>query len=393
MMDGVDEYAGQDSGTHLTLELRGTRFTIERETMMNLPESVLLCLFPNGLILTRQPRVQSLIDQDGGAGEDDEEELYLVDFDPQCLSYVLSFFKTAQDDFYGTHEAPGKYRPSSSFGNNSGMYQYNGAGEDPNNMNQGGMSQIPLMNKQPIIVLREELEYFAIPPKKAVTDAQPAALDPEAFEGTDPSTGHPTPALLRLKYACGDALLDRKQIFTALQRNVNKENNLAEQHLIDMLCMSGFDREDTWGFRALEPNRCCITSIALVLLKTGITHAGELEAEGINPESLAANDYHDPSGQTSMMNNIRVDHQQFATAQKLLLFWRKPARKCWWDGIDIVLPANKDNTTAEAAQTVQPDDLNDAGLTAKEVELLKSGKGRKVRVWARRVWTLELSLI
>lgn len=393
-MEAVDDFSGQDAGTHLTLELRGTRFTIERETMMNLPESVLLCLFPNGLILTRQPRVPSLLDQEG---EEDEEELYLVDFDPQCLSYVLSFFKTAQDDFYGSHETPGKYRPSSSFGNSSGMYQYaQGDGADPNGMNQGGMSQIPLMNKQPVIVLREELEYFAIPPKKAagaLSGSQSAALDPEAFEGTDPATGHPTPALLRLKYACGDALLDRKQIFTALQRNVNKENNLAEQHLIDMLCMSGFDREDTWGFRALEPNRCCITSIALVLLKTGITHAGELEAEGINMETLNASEYHDPSGQTSMMNNIRVDHQQFATAQKLLLFWRKPARKCWWDGIDIVLPATTDASGAEAAQAVQPEDLNDASLTPKELELLRSGKGRKVRVWARRVWTLELSLI
>ena len=97
MMDDGQDMAGQDPSTHLILELRGTRFTIERETMMNLPESVLLCLFPNGLILTRQPRVPSLLDQDG---EEDEEELYLVDFDPQCLSYVLSFFKTAQDEFY-----------------------------------------------------------------------------------------------------------------------------------------------------------------------------------------------------------------------------------------------------------------------------------------------------
>lgn len=400
MMDDVNDYSQQDPSTHLTLELRGTRFTIERETMMNLPESVLLCLFPNGLILTRQPRIPSVLDQEG---EEDEEELYLVDFDPQCLSYVLSFFKTAQDEFYGTTEQPGKYRPSSSYGSPS-LYPYaqaSGEGADPNGLNQGGMSQIPLMNKQPIIVLREELEYFAIPPKKAAGlpsattsgDALGPEIDPEAFEGTDPTTGHPTPALLRLKYACGDALLDRKQIFTALQRNVNKENNLAEQHLIDMLCMSGFDREDTWGFRALEPNRCCITSIALVLLKTGITHAGELEAEGINPESLGAAEYHDPSGQTSMMSNMRVDHQQFATAQKLLLFWRKPARKCWWDGIDIVLPVTENDAHAPAEPTIQADELNDASLTAKEVELLNSGKGRKVRVWARRVWTLELSLI
>ncbi|KAF9062802.1 hypothetical protein BDP27DRAFT_1368514 [Rhodocollybia butyracea] len=70
------------------------------------------------------------------------------------------------------------------------------------------------------------------------------------------------------------------------------------------------------GFWALEPSRCCISSIALVLLKPGIVH-------------------HAGGGDTKP---VEVDYQQMATAQKLLLFWRKPARKCWWDGLDIELP-------------------------------------------------------
>ena len=41
---------------------------------MNLPESVLLCLFPNGLVLSRQSAALS----DGGEN-DDFEELYGVD--------------------------------------------------------------------------------------------------------------------------------------------------------------------------------------------------------------------------------------------------------------------------------------------------------------------------
>ena len=41
---------------------------------MNLPESVLLCLFPNGLVLSRQSAALS----DGG-DNDDYEELYGVD--------------------------------------------------------------------------------------------------------------------------------------------------------------------------------------------------------------------------------------------------------------------------------------------------------------------------
>lgn len=67
------------------------------------------------------------------------------------------------------------------------------------------------------------------------------------------------------------------------------------------LCCSGFDREDEWGFRALEPSRCCISSIALVLLKTGIVH------------------------HTTGDKGVEIDAVQMSTAQKLLLFWRKPA--------------------------------------------------------------------
>ena len=83
--------------------------------------------------------------------------------------------------------------------------------------------QNPLLSKQAIIVLREELEYFSIPPKDvgAATDANGLANE----------------ALLNIKRKCGEHLIDKRKIFTALQRNVNKENNVAEQHLIDMLCM------------------------------------------------------------------------------------------------------------------------------------------------------------
>lgn len=59
--------------TRLLLDLRGKRFSVDRETIMNLPESVLLCLFPNGLVLSRQSMALS----DGGDEED--EELYGVD--------------------------------------------------------------------------------------------------------------------------------------------------------------------------------------------------------------------------------------------------------------------------------------------------------------------------
>ncbi|TFY75466.1 hypothetical protein EWM64_g8548 [Hericium alpestre] len=294
--------------TRLLLDLRGKRFSVDRETIMNLPESVLLCLFPNGLVLSRQ----SVALSDGGENSE-EEELYGVDFDPDCFSYVLQFFRTASDAFYGTDAASGLFAAQQHLIDASPSADF-----APN--------QNPLLSKQAIIVLREELEYFSIPPKdgKASTDA----------------TGIAGEDLQNLKRNCGEYLLEKRNVFTALQRNVNKENNVAEQHLIDMLCMSGFDRDDEWGYRAVEPSRCCISSIALVLLKTGIVH------------------HRAPAGE----RQVTVDYNQMATAQKLLLFWRKPARKCWWDGIEVDL----------AQPGEQP---------------------RSVKLWARRVWTLELSLV
>ena len=70
--------------TRLQLDLRGKRFTVDRETIMNLPESILLCLFPNGLVLSRQSAMLS----DGG-DNDEFEELYGVDVRCHAVSHSL----------------------------------------------------------------------------------------------------------------------------------------------------------------------------------------------------------------------------------------------------------------------------------------------------------------
>ena len=70
--------------TRLLLDLRGKRFSVDRETIMNLPESVLLCLFPNGLVLSRQ----SVALSDGGDNEE-EEELYGVDVRPLAMRFLV----------------------------------------------------------------------------------------------------------------------------------------------------------------------------------------------------------------------------------------------------------------------------------------------------------------
>lgn len=67
----------------------------------------------------------------------------------------------------------------------------------------------------------------------------------------------------------------------------------------------------------MEPNRCCITSIALVPLKTGISQP----AVSSDPETA----HHIDTSNGYTPPEINVNSTQLATAQKLLLFWRKPA--------------------------------------------------------------------
>lgn len=250
--------------TTVALDLRGVRLSLERDALMELPESVLLCLFPNGVVLSpqRQP----------GSPDENEEDVYFVDvrlggppalpvcrcrrpppsphlrgpverrekhaclslltpreplqFDSKCLDFVLDFFATARDAFYGT---PGDDGPRRDLSFSSPLAQSN--------------MQNPLFLKQAIIVLREELEYFAIPPSRkqaaaaaAATGTAPPPADDAAHPATD-ELGKPNAALSQLKIDCGNALLEHRSIFTALQRNVSRDNNVAEQHLIDMLCM------------------------------------------------------------------------------------------------------------------------------------------------------------
>lgn len=74
---------------------------------------------------------------------------------------------------------------------------------------------------------------------------------------------------------------------------------------------------------------------------------------------------------------------------KLLLFWRKPARKCWWGEEDIELEVEvfgswKDESK-KIIELILPTNVDP------EAELHKIIV--PVRLHIRRVWTLELSVI
>lgn len=260
---------------HITLDLRGTRFTLSRDELLTLPEFVLLSLFPNGLL------------PDGHMNTFHEGDIYPIDYDPISLQYMLDFFRSVAQSI------PSSPSPSTS------------PEMDMSSDSMQSSAKDMLQDRAGIIVLREDLDFYAIPPR--------------------PDTDHSE--MTEVKRAAGKALLKQDGIFSGLRRS--DEAGSTEQHLIEMLTAGGFDRDDRWSHRAAEPNKAVICSLALAKLRTDV--------KGDFP------------------NNNAV-----GMAQKLLLFWRKPARRCWWEGVEL-----------------------------EDVE----GVEGKVKIWIRRVWTLEMSVI
>ncbi|GAB7348525.1 hypothetical protein MBLNU459_g6922t2 [Dothideomycetes sp. NU459] len=315
------------SDEHITLDLRGTRFTLSRDELLTLPEFVLLSLFPNGLLpdghmnsyhdgdvypvdVSRPapPRshhrvvaaaapatVQALCNLLSNPNIYLSDMLYSSQYDPTSLQYMLEFFRNVAQTI-PTASSPSDDQPSPFAG------QHDAVPIEP----MAGNARDMLQDRAGIIVLREDLDFYAIPPRRDI-------------DQTD---------MIEVKRAAGRALLKQAGIFSGLRKS--EEPGTTEQHLIEMLTAGGFNHDDKWGHRAGEPQKAVICSIALARLRTDVR--GDMAS---NPNAVGM-------------------------AQKLLLFWRKPARRCWWEGVDL-----------ENVEGVQG----------------------KLKVWIRRVWTLEMSVI
>ncbi|CAK7897494.1 growth regulation protein [[Candida] anglica] len=328
-----------DYDSKIHLNVRGSKFTITRDELMSLPESILLCLFPNGAFL----------DINGNAITNlTEEDTVHVNFEPSCFEYIVDTFGAARRDL---NEMP-QLSPVVSFGGSSAPKE---------------TAASVLQSKPAIIVLREDLDYYVISPVAGVDADQ----------------------MRHLKLSVATDLIGNKKIFSGLGYNPSLNPSIkqtlgpAEQHLLDMLCSSGFETTGEWGSRSMEPGKCVISSLSLVRLQT------QSQAQPTPPDSPALDPVTSTSSVSSSARKSRSRIANLASSAtraasrslsksrkvpdsnqtKLLLFWRKPARKCWWS-----------NETIE---------IDVAGMVVGN----ETFDTMKVKVHIRRVWTLELSVI
>ncbi|QLG70641.1 hypothetical protein HG535_0A05820 [Zygotorulaspora mrakii] len=465
-----DDDIGNDSengNSLIHLNIQDKHYYITRDQLMSLPESLLLCLFPSGVFLDCQGQVITNLTPD--------DEVYISNFSPKCFEYIMEAYTKAYDDLINfpinklfDRSVSGRDHPFSA----KGFFFFSGSNPAANqNNNENDI----LHDKPTIIVLREDLDYYCVPQ----SDFQ--------FDNKDTSDDLLYHVMAQVKAAAGSYLTNKTSIFQGLYssnrlRNstanrqssatvekFSKEKELgpAEQHLMDMLCSSGFERNSTWGNRTQEPDKTVISSLSLCRIANETTeefrekyfaarnrwdseikqaHENSLTPVGstvsvnslsrttsnnnapvltsshaLTPTASASNisSHHKPHGEkrksrlSALADNVRSrssSSQRSSSKQrvqeapklydlvpkpdinpKLLLFWRKPARKCWWGEEEIDLQVEiygswSDQKTADNKKMLSlktPVNVND-GLNKITIP---------VRLHIRRVWTLELSAI
>lgn len=123
------------------------------------------------------------------------DNVYDVQYDPLSLQYMLEFFRHVAQTI-----------PQSSEESNQS--------EGPNTMPiepQPGNARYMLQDRAGIIVLREDLDFYAIPPRKDIEHSE----------------------MIEIKRAASRALLKQGGIFSGLRKS--EEPGTTEQHLIEML--------------------------------------------------------------------------------------------------------------------------------------------------------------
>jgi ATP-binding cassette subfamily F protein 3 len=148
-------------------------------------------IYPVDVCLSQPPHVISIL---GNPYIYIGDVTYVSQYDPASLQYMLSFFRDVAQSIPSASPSP--TTPPEN---------------DPMSIEPLQGSKDPLQDRAGIIVLREDLDFYVIPPRP----------DIEQLEMTE------------VKRAAGRSLLKQNGIFSGLKRS--EEAGTTEQHLIEML--------------------------------------------------------------------------------------------------------------------------------------------------------------
>lgn len=426
--DDLDSYG--NSLIHLNIQ--DVHYFITRDQLMALPESLLLCLFPSGVFLDRGGQIITNLTPN--------DEVYISEFSPKCFEYIMDVYKTAFDDLFNFPvDTYYNYNNINLFPHREEFLPFNNTQAN----NSATASQDILHEYPTIIVLREDLDYYCVPKCTFNMDFLHENQDllGNVNDAKEELLQH---IMILLKEAAGNYLCSKTSIFEGLSSsnklkfgssnndsqveddNSNHKLGAAEQHLMNMLCSSGFSKNSEWANRTQELHKTVISSLSLCRLNNETTvnfrdkftksiinydqqYNKDIGDQMINHQKKNKNDVFQTmntsrSTTSSAAANNRLKRLSRGTPKlydlvqkpeinpKLLLFWRKPARKCWWGEEDLTLEVpvyGHWNANTNTNKSIGTPTFTLEGIHEEDVTKLRI----PIRLHIRRVWTLELNVV
>lgn len=222
----------QNMNEVIAINARGKIIELTRHELGRLPQCILVGI-SNSMT---SGNINNLIWQ-----TPDMEPPY-TNFSPEFLQYTLNVFRDIASQCPPSIDSP------------TVLYT------DPDSLAEA------IKTKPAVIVLREDLDFYPLPPSRSITRKE----------------------MNKIKIQCGHLLVKHNRVLDSLRKS--NEPGTPEQHLIEMLCSTGFSMDETWGYRQMEPNKTVISSLALVRLRTDNNSKTQKPSANLSPSTSLPTD-------------------------------------------------------------------------------------------------------
>lgn len=425
------------------LNSQGNHYYITKKQLMSFPESLLLCLFPSGVFMDIHGQVVTNLTSD--------DEIYIGNFPPECFMYIMDIYTCAQYDLenYPVSELFLNNKPKSNnhksfFGFTSSSFSQPQESdilhekptvivlrEDLDYYCVPNVSMRFTNDEQRDLLLQQIMAKVKTAAGSYLTKQTSifkGLCSSNHMKGQVSSKDKSSPKLGPAEQHLKDMLCSSGFNENSIWGNRSQEPN---KTIISSLSLCRLANETTQEFRdklaqakkAFEDqSQHFKPHVEYDIKRNSSSHLSLLSSElTLSPSSSSSphlapvssrSDQKRLSRLSALADNVRsrsVSRQRSKSRQranhihptslyelvpkpeinsKLLLFWKKPARKCWWGKSEIDLEIELHNCVWDPLLhelKFGPDDGPDKDKLVK-IKI-------PVKLHIRRVWTLELSII
>ncbi|OMJ09274.1 WHI2-like protein [Smittium culicis] len=372
------------------LESDGERLVISRRILSSFPDTLLIMMFPNGMLNSLNRTDQTVDFEELNLQYQDRNEFnydaesptnyYLVNITAEMLKYISDFFdlpifkhdnsKKEYEDLNSDFDNIINYSvPEIELKNDSTQEINTSSSTDDSAMNHYNSftieaqynNNIPATIKKTVVVmLKEDLDYYVVP-NNGITDTNNI---PRVFDKNGVLQDYEW-----AKAICGDFLKSQYGIFDPVIKSDSprgSDNNAPSTKINKILTKESISAQEGSAIHNYSQSSTDFSESELLLNPVEVQLIQMLYSSGFSSNSkwgcriLDNQSTSIVSLSMAIMGQFEEDSEELQNKQ-IYGFYKKPAIKCWWNSVQFNPGIGNYNT----------------GLA----------------IWCRRVWTLELVLV